>query len=325
MNNLSGSSRRQRSIPPANYRLLLLLVLSAALIVWLSQVSLPGERLEGCPDGCAQDHDQDGSQDAGLIRILSLNMLHGFPVFEDLDARVSSIISRVKQLDADIVLLQEVPRGLRSGNIPVQLAEGLGMNYLYYRANGNRSAILFEEGELILSRLPLRNGGYYELRPATGAFEHRVVLHAEVVAPGGDFNVFVTHLTSGDPVINRQQTESLLDYVKTSSDQPKIIAGDFNASEGSPQIVTLAQEWVDAYRLFNPDEQGFTCCVDDLKSEPTEPFEKRIDYIFLAGADQAEITLLDAQRVFDQPERTSNGWQWASDHAGVMVTVKSVR
>lgn len=325
MNNQSGSPRRQRSILPANYRLLLLLVVSAVLIVWLSQVSLPGVRLEGCPDGCAQERGRDGGQDDGLIRILSLNMLHGFPGFEDLDARVSYIISRVKQLDADIVLLQEVPRGLRSGNVPVRLAEDLGMNYLYYRANGNRSAILFEEGELILSRLPLRNGGYYELRPAAGAFEHRIVLHAEVDAPGGSFNVFVTHLTSGDPVINRQQTESLLDYVKTSSDLPKIIAGDFNACESSPQIMTLAQEWVDAYRLFNPGNQGFTCCVDDLKSAPAEPFKKRIDYIFLAGDEQAEITLLDAQRVFDQPGRTSNGWQWASDHAGVMVTVKSVR
>ena len=321
MNNLSSSPRRKRSIPPANYRLLLLLVVSAALIVWLSQVSLPGQRLEGCPDGCAQE----SGQDDGLIRILSLNMLHGFPGFEDLDVRVSSIINRIKQLDADIVLLQEVPRGLRSGNVPVQLAEGLSMNYLYYRANGNRSAILFEEGELILSRLPLRNGGFYELRPAAGAFEHRTVLHAEVDSPGGSLKVFVTHLTSGDPVINRQQTESLLDYVKTSSNLPKIIAGDFNASESSPQIMTLAQEWVDAYRLFNPDDQGFTCCLDDLKSEPAEPFEKRIDYIFLAGSEQAELTLLDAQRVFDQPERTSNGWQWASDHAGVMVTIQSGR
>jgi len=82
-------------------------------------------------------------------------MLHGFPGFELLDERLQTIADEINLIEPDIVLLQEVPWTLRRGNAAKHLAEQTEMNYAYLRANGNRWAIGFEEGEAILSLFPL--------------------------------------------------------------------------------------------------------------------------------------------------------------------------
>ena len=126
-----------------------LLLIPVLIILWVVNTSLPGVRVEGCFQGCSEPGDI--SQDELLI--VSLNMLHGFPKFEYLSQRLEIIGEEIIELDADIVLLQEVPWTLKTGNSAKLLAEKIGMNYAYLRANGNRWAIGFEEGEAILSRL----------------------------------------------------------------------------------------------------------------------------------------------------------------------------
>ncbi|MFN2167981.1 MAG: endonuclease/exonuclease/phosphatase family protein, partial [Anaerolineae bacterium] len=212
------------------------------------------------------------------------------------------------------VLLQEVP--WHGGNAARWLAEQAGLNHLYLRANGNRWAILFEEGEAILSRYPLRDPAWIELAPRAGFFEHRVVLGATAVTPWGDLRAFSTHLTHGDAETNRNQAASLKAFVDGDGDVPALVAGDFNAVEGSPQIQTL--RWVDTYRLAHPGEDGFTCCVDDLTAGPDELLDKRIDYLFLIhGAGGAKV--VSSQPILDQPTAVGSGWLRASDHAGLLT------
>ena len=158
--------------------------------------------------------------------------------------------------------------------------QSLGLNYVYLRANGNRWAILFEEGEAILSRYPLRGVSFVELEPRAGFFEHRVALKATAETPRGDVDIIVTHLTHGDPQVNRGQVEALKEFVeRAAAGRPTIVAGDFNALEDSSQVAGLG--WIDTYRASNPDDPGLTCCVDDLAAGPAESLEKRIDYVFL--------------------------------------------
>ena len=286
------------------------------LVLFLLNVSIPGRGVEGCLDGCAKANEQE----SGVLRIVSLNMLHGFPRFERLNTRLDVLLKQVQQLDADIILLQEVPWNRQMQSVAGYLSERLGMNYLYYRANGNRQAISFEEGEAILSRYPLKSPLFIELNPQAGFFEHRVVLQADVETPRGDIRLFVTHLTNGKPEINRQQVDSLLEHVQASGDMLKIIAGDFNAGQDSSQIALLSRLWVDVFREANPDEAGFTCCIDDLNNDPSEPLERRIDYIFMVAGENTPVNLIDARLAFDKPEPVEGGWQWVSDHVGMVVT-----
>ena len=252
---------------------------------------------------------------------MSLNMLHGFPRFEHLSDRLDMIADLIKQQDVDIVCLQEVPWTLRRDNGARYLAEQVGMNYVYLRANGNRWAILFEEGEAILSRYPLSELSSTELRPRAGFFEHRVVLKATVGAPSGDLDVYATHLTNGDPEINRAQAEDLMQFVESSSEQSAMVGGDFNALQDSAQIKAMSEHWTDAYRAISPDDDGHTCCVSDLSSDPSEPLEKRIDYLFLVPGGDQRYAVAASDRVLDEPQVTDNGWQWASDHVGLVTSL----
>ncbi len=300
-------------------------LLAAALLLtgWLLNVSRPGRRAVGCAADCTAAPERQ----PGPLRLLSLNMLHGFPRFAYLEPRLDLIAAEIRRRDADIVLLQEVPWTPHLGNAARRLAAQTGYNFLYLRANGNRRAILFEEGEAILSRYPLRDASWIELEPQAGWFEHRLALRATAATPWGDLPLIVTHLTNGDAAINRRQADALRAWTSSKLVQPgreggggpAIVAGDFNAQEDSPQMQALAARWVDAYHAVRPDEPGRTCCVDDLTAGPGEPLEKRIDYLFLVPGGEAHIVA--ARRVLTQPARTAEGWLWASDHVGLLVEV----
>lgn len=302
---------------------LVLPALFAALMVfWVLHVSRPGTRAEGCPQGCAVV----GERREGPLRVMSLNVLHGFPRFERLDIRLGLIANEIRRQDADIVCLQEVPWALGLGSAAEDLAERTGLNHLYVRANGNRRAILFEEGEAILSRFPLKDPDFAELDPQAGFFEHRVVLHATATTPWGDVRVFVTHLTDGDPESNRAQAASLLSLVADTGTGPAIVAGDFNATEDSPQIEAITHAWTDTFRAAHPEDDGFTCCIDNLNKAPEKNgLEKRIDYVFLVPGSDKEARVLSSQRLLDRPLSTADGWQWASDHVGLLTSVELQR
>jgi endonuclease/exonuclease/phosphatase family metal-dependent hydrolase len=292
--------------------------LALALAIWVLSVSKAGTQVEGCPQGCAAAEGAAGD----ALRVMSLNVLHGYPGFENLSTRLALIADEIRRQDVDIVCLQEVPRTRHLGSGVEVLSRLTGLNYLYLRANGNRRAIRFEEGVAILSRYPLRDPTFVELKPRAGFFEHRVALHATAVTPWGDVDVFVTHLTNGDPEINRKQAASLMAFVAGGEGQVAVVAGDLNATEDSPQIRILDREWVDAYRAVHPDDPGLTCCVDDLVRGSGEPLEQRIDYVFLARPAGRGAKVTDARRVLNQPFRGSDGWQWASDHVGLLVTLE---
>ena len=253
---------------------------------------------------------------------MSLNVLHGFPLFQRLTFRLDRVAAELRRLDVDILCLQEVPWNPILGSGAEFLAERTGLNYVYLPANGNRWTILFAEGEAILSRYPLSEATYVELQPQAGFFEHRIALQAIVKTPWGDIRVVSTHLTNGEHETNLAQTRSLVSFIASSGEGTAIVAGDFNATENTPQIKNLARVWIDTYRGANPDQLGFTCCIDDLTAGSEEKLEERIDYLFLIPDEQTPFQLVASQRVLDQPYRINDGWQWASDHVGILTTMK---
>jgi endonuclease/exonuclease/phosphatase family metal-dependent hydrolase len=296
----------------------LVFVLGLSLTAWLLNVSKAGSRVLGCLEGCTSV----GARRDGPLRVMSLNVLHGFPKFSHTARRLTLIADEVRRRDPDLVCLQEVPwtRDLDGAS---RLAELTGLNYAFLRANGNRRTIGFEEGVAILSRFPLKEISFVELRPRAGLFEHRVALHALAVTPWGGVDVFVTHLTHGRSELNRRQGASLQAFVAATGSKPAIVAGDFNALEDESQISALvAQGWVDAYRTVHPQEFGATCCVGNLSGGPDQSLGERIDYLFLVPQGGEEMAVLDVQRVFDRPFRVPDGWLWASDHAGLWAEVE---
>jgi endonuclease/exonuclease/phosphatase family metal-dependent hydrolase len=254
------------------------------------------------------------------LHIISLNMLHGYPKFDFLAERVEIIIDELQKLDPDIILLQEVPWTIKTGNVADYIATQLAMNHVYFRANGNRWAIGFEEGEAILSRFPLKNVRFRELYPKAGLFENRVVLHVISTTSIGEIGIYVTHLTNGDEIVNLKQSESLAKFVILDNIAFAIIAGDFNAKPGSTQIQAISSIWVDTFLQVEHENDGFTCCNDNLYQRHSNP-NKRIDYLFYSSSG-VEPYVESSKQVFSQSFRVDDGWLWASDHLGLEVVFK---
>jgi endonuclease/exonuclease/phosphatase family metal-dependent hydrolase len=314
---------------PLGKRALLLLLPFCLLLlgVWALNASRIGARVEGCPERCAwTPQPPTTSRPPGRLRVVSLNILHGFPLFRYLDERLDLIAAEIRRLDADIVFLQEVP--WHWGSAARELAEQTGLYFLYVRATGNRWTLLFEEGEAILSRYPLRDAAFVELQPRAGYFQHRVALQATVSTAGGDLRLVSTHLSHDNREANRGQAEMLAALLgpASSGTGPTLVGGDFNAVETSAQIQNLVSAgggmgWIDVYRQVHPDEPGYTCCVPDLTSAPGQPMRRRIDYLFAIPGDQP-LRVASSQVVFDHPARLANGWLWASDHAGLFAELE---
>ena len=273
----------------------------------------------GAFESCLIECSQFSSEYNGEFQVLNLNMLHGYPDFEHLSERLDLIAEQVKIISPEFVTLQEVPWTRTTRSAARYLAEKTGMNYVYLPANGNRWTIFFAEGEAILSKYPLKDVEFVELFPRAGLFEHRIALKTTAVAPWGKIHIVSTHLTDGDPMVNQLQAQNLYQYVSGLKDGNVIVAGDFNATENSPQIKFLGNVWIDTYRKVNPFLPGYTCCWEKLIASPVDnSLEKRIDFIFLVP-DKVNPSpiVIDSQRAMVLPYWVGNQQLGASDHIGV--------
>lgn len=190
---------------------------------------------------------------------------------------------------ADVVAVQEVDSVTnRSGGryILGDIAAATGMNPVFSAAidfDGGRYGIglLSRERPLSVRRVPL-----------PGTEEERTLLLAEF----DNYVMGVTHLSLTDA--DRLASVDILAREAAAFDKPLILAGDFNASPGSPAIEALKQ-------TFKPLND--TAVPTFPADRPTET----IDYIIYHGA-TAPIVL--SAQVINEPT--------ASDHRPVICLLR---
>lgn len=277
-----------------------------------------GDDVHGCLANCApvaQTH-------PSTFKVVTLNLYHGYPRFKNVRGRLDLVAQQLREVGPDFVLLQEVPWRSDVGWAAEYLGERTGLNFVYVRGNGNRHSIRFEEGLAILSRYPLTGQQFTELVPRNWIFEHRIALAITAQTPAGPIQLVTTHLTwDRTNNNNAKQAASLEAFIGTLPPLPTILAGDFNAHEDSPQIRKLNETWVDAFRHVHKRTRSPTCCLyprDLDKRDAGTPFA-RVDYVFLGGQTPKSWEILDARLIFDRAFKTRNGYQWASNHIGVLV------
>lgn len=223
---------------------------------------------------------------------------------------------------ADIVCLQEVDRFWpRSGVVdqPAALASMLNM-HMCYGANlhqdvDDRAPGPQQYGTALLSRYPIVSWAN-EYLPGPEDWERRGMLIATLqIAEGLQALVVNTHLQVEhvgleDEAI-RQRTEQIQTLLARTGtpDLPVIVAGDFNAYPGSPELEAIedqASGFTDAWRAANPGGEGFT-----IPASPTEDATSRIDYIWV----NAGCAVLEVEVIVNDLTRM------ASDHFPVLATL----
>lgn len=243
--------------------------------------------------------------DNGTVRFMSYNLHSAFNTDGALD--VEAIAQVIEDSEAEVVGLQEVPRGrLLSGttDLLLQLQVRLGFEHVAYF--GTTDPVW---GNAILSRFPIVDTEA-EYLPQAGTPLRRGYLGASLDIDGVELLVISTHLQHVndqdfhdlDPEadllpVHTAQIVTILDTWGGQS--PAILMGDFNARPEWAQISMLFEAgWVDSWV-----EAGIG---DGYTSNAADP-KYRIDYVFHTD----DVAAIDAGILNST----------ASDHFPVVVDV----
>lgn len=223
------------------------------------------------------------------FRVLSFNMQFGQVWDESApDAapiRLEETIRAIREVDADVVLLQEVEAVDRMGRRPEpprhypRIAEALsGMHGFFAYPPEDDKELPFGIGLAIFSKAPLANCMRRPLPPADIHFQfegrqtsptHRLLIGANTAFGGREVTLLNTHLqayfmigsTSDDYPEQRQIVESVMREVKG----PALIGGDFNLGPGE----TLIQQF---------ERAGYRTCQNESITWKRRPYVT--DHIF---------------------------------------------
>ncbi len=194
--------------------------------------------------------------------------------------RLIAFATLVERVEADVVLCQEVGRGV-DFRVDVWLAERLGMTAAYEPGNrvGDR-----EEGVAILSRYPMPVTASTLL---TERLWRRPALAAVLDTPLGELVVCTAHL-SLRPWRNGREAERLRAWIEAmAGPRPAIIGGDFNRGERSATVRRLGRHWRDACRAATSTGAAYT---HELRLFGRVVRRQRLDYVFLRpGAPELHI------------------------------------
>ena len=193
------------------------------------------------------------------LRILTYNIQQGYG--EDGSKNFDGQLALIKALDPEIIGLQESDTNrIAGGNADIvrYFADQLDM-YSYY----GPGVVTGTFGIALLSKYPIEDVKTYYMYSEG---EQTAVIEAQIAVGDETFNVYVTHLGNGGPIIQQEQVLEVIDGKDTI-----IAMGDFNFRPGSDQY-ELAVDVLDDSFLISEEEmdtQGFD--VSD-----------RIDHVFIS-------------------------------------------
>lgn len=240
------------------------------------------------------------------LGLLTLNIWHNRG---DWEARLDLIEDRVRVLDPDVIVLQEVLQNDTLPNQAYTIAERLGYDHVHFVSVDTVGAAK-RYGNAILARVPFDTTAMRKLEPQN---DYRTAGFARLTLGGKPLRVYVTHLhhemNAKGRGIRAMQMIDLLDFVQTTGDAggPFLIAGDFNATSDGPEFRLLAP-LRDLYAHFHPD----------ALAAPTFGHyggdARRIDFVF--DGDDPRLVPVSTDIVLDQPAAPG---LWPSDHFGVFT------
>ena len=266
------------------------------------------------------------SFNAGLLsmRLCGWTILEPAPYVEE---RFEEISKALAELDADIILLQEVYRKEHCERIVRELG--------YPYAVQTRDAFPMRSGLMILSKHPILEGGYIPFK--TKLIEDRIadkgMLVARIATPLGEVAIVNVHPTAGGrqhpehPTVNRirsaqlRQAMDVLEQMSANTSM-RIMGGDFNAG---PEASTENFEEILREGYEDTVKQGTMRFTWD----PANPLNahgphahcppQRCDHVFVQGQQvraTSKIVLTDP--VVPVPQGSCT----LSDHYGVITHIE---
>lgn len=239
------------------------------------------------------------------VKFLTYNIHFGVGMDDRLD--LERIVQNILVEDPDIIGLQEVENGrITSQGVDMAqwIARALGMHYYYYPAVNEHAF-----GVALLSKYPIINITAYRL-PTTQL--ERVFLHAAIqLNTTFILNVFITHLG-----LENDNTTAQIEFILSKTNVvpgPKVMMGDFNLYNNTPQIRNVTVFFTDTAVAFNNSNPG-----DTFPSWPAPESGNRIDYIFATNY----TAIIASHVVTDMIPGVHAAWEYGSDHCPITTTLQ---
>lgn len=234
------------------------------------------------------------------FKIMSYNIHVGIPPTKPGVTDLDAIVRTIKNEDPDIIALQEVDvNTTRTGKIneAAVIAEKLKMEYFFAKAINYAGG---DYGVAILSKYPLSETTIHRLTTIEGTKgEPRVMATAKITLKNGmEIRFASTHLDAGQNSVNREKQIAEIVTISSSETLPFIIAGDFNAQQGSSIIKKL-------------DESFTRTCLDCAPTFPVVKPTRAID--FIAFSNTSKIKVISHSVVQEH---------YASDHLPVVALLQ---
>ncbi|WP_426594633.1 endonuclease/exonuclease/phosphatase family protein [Cellulomonas sp. McL0617] len=185
---------------------------------------------------------------------------------------LEDVASTIEAQHPDVVTLQEVERGWIFGggaDMATWLSRRLGMTIEFAPAADRQF------GNAVLARSGLTDVAIHELPYGDGPQKRSALATTLTTASGASLRVTSVHLQH-----RASNTPTRLDQLKALTTAapvtpPEVLAGDFNATPGSPEITFLTDAgWISAIDAAGDPSQNTSTSLD-----PTE----RIDWVFGQG------------------------------------------
>ncbi|HSM40518.1 MAG TPA: endonuclease/exonuclease/phosphatase family protein [Afifellaceae bacterium] len=256
-----------------------------------------------------------------MLRIVTWNLWWRFGPWRE---RQPAIATTLAAVDADIIALQEVWSDGATDQA-AKLAAGLGFHHVYAEA---MTLDGFGQGNAILSRRPILQSAAQTLSGAEKTGETRLVLFAEIDAPGGPLPVFTTHLNwrPSQGAVRFGQVGDIARFIQArrSPGRPVILCGDFNATPDSDEIALLTGPtgrtveglvFEDAWAAAGDGGAGITFDQANPHAIAELSPGRRIDYVFLGRPEGGACRIADCRIAGDGPV----DGVWPSDHYAVVA------
>lgn len=262
------------------------------------------------------------------FRAATLNIWSRFGPWEE---RLAAIREGLRTVAPDVIGMQEVLR-FDGFDQAALVSEGLGYHVAWAEASENHG---FPVGNAILSRWPIARSERIAL-PDGGSDERRSIVFAEIESPYGKIPFFCTHLNwmLHHGHVRQLQVRAVAEAVAARAPIggfPPVVVGDFNAEPDSDEMRFMrgltglggpCVYFADAFHVAGDGSAGVTFSKRNPFAEPLREPERRIDYVFVRGPDDAQRgEPKDARVCFDQP----HDGVFPSDHFGVITTITAGR
>lgn len=260
------------------------------------------------------------------LRVASWNLWWRFGNWEE---RLPVVVDRLRDVDADVLGLQEVWHDGTTSSAQV-IADALGYHVAFAGTIRLDDGVRF--GNAVVSRWPIVSEEVLPLPAAGKPDEERVALKVDIDGPRGPLQVYCTHLNwrLDHSDVRQAQVHALAELIARSKPRtfPAVVCGDFNAEPHSAEIEMLTGQravavdevlLVDAWHAAHPTDVGFTWDNANPYAAAQLEWNRRIDYVFVGwpkagGAGQPVRCELLGNAPTDGV--------WPSDHFGVLADLR---